>query len=73
MIKDKNKKILTMVLIILFIMLCFVSFCLGKYTQYVTIKVRTNIANPRFSVDFNEAIEISGIEKEKTYAFTVKN
>ena len=62
-----------MFLIILLIVLCYTSFCLGKYTQYVTIKVRTEIANPKFFVEFNEPVEINAIDNEKTYTFTVKN
>ena len=59
--------------VIVLILLCFTSFCLGKYTQFVTIKVRTNIANPKFEVEFNEPVEVSAIENEKIYKFTVKN
>ena len=55
------------------VLLCFTSFCLGKYTQYVTIKVRTEVANPKFSVEFNEPVEVSAINNEKIYTFTVKN
>lgn len=62
-----------MIVIILVIVLCFTSFCLGKYTQYVTIKVKTKIANPKFAVEFNEPVEINAIDNEKIYTFTVKN
>lgn len=62
-----------MIFIILVIVLGFTSFCLGKYTGYVTIKVKTEIANPKFAVEFDEPIEINGVENEKIYTFTVKN
>lgn len=62
-----------MVLIVLVIVLGFASFCLGKYTGYVTIQVRTEIANPKFAVEFSGPVEISAIDNQKTYTFTVKN
>lgn len=72
-IRKIYKKLLTICLIVIVIVLGFVSFCLGKYTGYITLQVRTEIANPKFAVEFNEPIEITANENEKTYTFTVKN
>lgn len=62
-----------MFFIVLVIVSGFASFCLGKYTGYITLQVRTEIANPKFAVEFSEPIEITAEENEKTYTFTVKN
>lgn len=71
--KKRNYKFLITILIILIISLLFVGYTFAKSMESVMIKATSQIAEPILVVENNPSLDITAINNEGTYNFTIKN
>lgn len=71
--KKRNYKFLITILIILIISLLFVGYTFAKSVESVMIKATSQIAEPILVVENNPSLDITAINNEGTYNFTIKN
>lgn len=71
--KKRNYKFLITILIILIISLLFVGYTFAKSMESVMIKATSQIAEPILVVENDPSIDITAINNEGTYNFTIKN
>ncbi len=71
--KKRNYKFLITILIILIISLLFVGYTFAKSMESVMIRATSQIAEPILVVENNPSLDITAINNEGTYNFTIKN
>lgn len=71
--KKRNYKILITIIIIFIISLLFVGYTFAKSIESVIVKSTNKIAEPILVVENDPSLDITAINNEATYIFTVKN
>lgn len=71
--KKRNYKFLITILIILIISLLFVGYTFAKSMESVMIKATSQIAEPILVVENDPSLDITAINNEGAYNFTIKN
>ena len=71
--KKRNYKILITILIIFIISLLFVGYTFAKSIESVLLKATSQIAEPILIVENDPSLDITAINNEGTYNFTIKN
>lgn len=71
--KKRDHKILIIIIIIFIIILLFVGYTFAKSIESVMIKTTSQIAEPILVIDNDPNLEVTTIENEATYNFTIRN
>lgn len=71
--KKRNHRILITIIIIFIISLLFVGYTFAKSIESVMIKTTSQIAEPILVIENDPSLDITAIENEATYNFTIKN
>ncbi|MCI8641703.1 MAG: hypothetical protein HFJ59_07565 [Clostridia bacterium] len=71
--KRRKNKILITIIIIFIISMLFVGYTFAKSIESVMIKATSQIAEPILVIENDPSLDITAIENEATYNFTIKN